>query len=74
MGVCIETDVNSSLFSCPLMSHPIWVCVLKLITSAPLFRKAKSHPIWVCVLKLLLRAVVNSLALVTPYMGVCIET
>ena len=56
------------------MSHPIWVCVLKLITSAPLFRKAKSHPIWVCVLKHNPWVDPFYLGTVTPYMGVCIET
>ena len=55
-------------------SHPVWVCGLKLYVSDMQAVVVWSHPVWVCGLKLLnlIRHVI--LNLVTPCMGVWIET
>ena len=34
------------------MSHPVWVCGLKLVIKTTITEKLKSHPVWVCGLKL----------------------
>ena len=73
MGVCIET-FSSWLNSQQMESHPIWVCVLKQEMARGRSGRLQSHPIWVCVLKLLDVHVVGRGLVVTPYMGVCIET
>ena len=56
-------------------SHPTWVCGLK-----PLFKKyvcllaVSSHPTWVCGLKQTSNPPLPLLRVVTPYVGVWIET
>ena len=49
------------------------VCIETRINKAH-FVRAWSHPIWVCVLKLFCCVGGCCLYVVTPYMGVCIET
>ena len=34
------------------MSHPVWVCGLKLLATGDYKGVAVSHPVWVCGLKL----------------------
>ena len=50
MGVWIETDLieNSALHT---LSHPVWVCGLKLNTIIIILKSNESHPVWVCGLK-----------------------
>ena len=51
VGVWIETgDVIQNQISA--MSHPSWVCGLKLIIEATITKELQSHPSWVCGLKL----------------------
>ena len=56
-------------------SHPTWVCGLKPFsrrqTPSPL---KKSHPTWVCGLKPKLLYAYGEATVVTPYVGVWIET
>ena len=33
------------------MSHPVWVCGLKLIVKTTITKQLQSHPVWVCGLK-----------------------
>ena len=56
------------------VSHPSWVCGLKLINS--IYRKCSglSHPSWVCGLKLCFGSVWFRQIIVTPFVGVWIET
>ena len=50
MGVWIETDV--ALYGLDRgMSHPVWVCGLKLMHMHHVILILKSHPVWVCGLK-----------------------
>ena len=57
-----------------MQSHPSWVCGLKQHNEVHNRRKAPSHPSWVCGLKLHIS--INSIKrmLVTPFVGVWIET
>ena len=57
-----------------LRSHPVWVCGLKLELHDFHGFFCQSHPVWVCGLKLYLRARRLRVCLVTPCMGVWIET
>ena len=54
VGVWIETPVPDfpNFF---LLSHPAWVCGLKLYLHPSYLRKRASHPAWVCGLKQQLR-------------------
>ena len=54
-------------------SHPTWVCGLKHQMFHLFQRIRESHTTWVCGLKLVLKDV-NKKGLVTPYVGVWIET
>ena len=56
------------------MSHPAWVCGLKLLNRALITSYTVSHPAWVCGLKLLLLYFPYNLLFVTPCVGVWIET
>ena len=48
------------------MSHPAWVCGLKLSMDAICSFIIKSHPAWVCGLKLTLRVTLTALVLSHP--------
>ena len=50
MGVWIET-VENSTYQVSIVSHPVWVCGLKLCDVQAGIRKRPSHPVWVCGLK-----------------------
>ena len=50
MGVWIETDKNRKLLN-DFMSHPAWVCGLKLTYTQQAGLMILSHPAWVCGLK-----------------------
>ena len=56
------------------MSHPSWVCGLKLIKKPITLSNLVSHPSWVCGLKQRRIEQVNLDWLVTPFVGVWIET
>ena len=56
------------------MSHPSWVCGLKLVTDNIICSSVRSHPSWVCGLKLLWVNQSIMSATVTPFVGVWIET
>ena len=56
------------------VSHPSWVCGLKLVSSCGSTYLRKSHPSWVCGLKLTFVSLDNLQRLVTPFVGVWIET
>ena len=51
VGVWIETYLPADVRLSP-MSHPAWVCGLKLLQYWLLYIHEKSHPAWVCGLKL----------------------
>ena len=56
-------------------SHPAWVCGLKLRRSTDsITSKRRSHPAWVCGLKLISKEWKSIDCLVTPCVGVWIET
>ena len=55
-------------------SHPAWVCGLKHSLVQVILRKKRSHPAWVCGLKLLVDVLLFWISLVTPCVGVWIET
>ena len=55
-------------------SHPTWVCGLKLPVTWYGRHAVVSHPTWVCGLKLPKAIAARSESLVTPYVGVWIET
>ena len=50
MGVWIETEIIVKL-NTSLMSHPVWVCGLKLVRRNTSLHAQESHPVWVCGLK-----------------------
>ena len=56
------------------MSHPSWVCGLKLKKELKLYSGNASHPSWVCGLKQQNVAGQPSCSKVTPFVGVWIET
>ena len=56
------------------MSHPSWVCGLKLIIINLKISELLSHPSWVCGLKLKIVQFIERLTEVTPFVGVWIET
>ena len=56
------------------MSHPTWVCGLKLLLSVSYISFPPSHPTWVCGLKHIIFMGTPFQILVTPYVGVWIET
>ena len=73
VGVWIETALKISALR-SVTSHPSWVCGLKQGQAALMQGRAASHPSWVCGLK---HANSNSrliTILVTPFVGVWIET
>ena len=55
-------------------SHPSWVCGLKHTDVSLLQRIDKSHPSWVCGLKQYQVQKANMDFIVTPFVGVWIET
>ena len=57
-----------------LVSHPSWVCGLKLCLFLPSVAVITSHPSWVCGLKQKSQENVNKSIEVTPFVGVWIET
>ena len=54
-------------------SHPTWVCGLKRSIRYATCPGSRSHPTWVCGLKLAM-SMLSILLIVTPYVGVWIET
>ena len=73
MGVWIETH-RLKREEPHTRSHPVWVCGLKLKVNITISDEGVSHPVWVCGLKLAILAKVSKRNLVTPCMGVWIET
>ena len=73
MGVWIETlwvykiEVKN-------MSRPTWACGLKLNIKAIKWNRQASRPTWACGLKLYFFSHFLNLSMVTPHMGVWIET
>ena len=57
-----------------LQSHPAWVCGLKLTSCVMLLIMVLSHPAWVCGLKPVTRFTNTNVTIVTPCVGVWIET
>ena len=55
-------------------SHPSWVCGLKLNIVHSVLSNLQSHPSWVCGLKQLRDNGRYLVSLVTPFVGVWIET
>ena len=55
-------------------SHPSWVCGLKPVSFYLNSVNKLSHPSWVCGLKLLVPVLLLVVLLVTPFVGVWIET
>ena len=55
-------------------SHPSWVCGLKQDEELRIIRPRMSHPSWVCGLKQVEHDLIQSEQLVTPFVGVWIET
>ena len=74
MGVWIETWLVVILMMNGWMSHPVWVCGLKLCSLLRLRQVMRSHPVWVCGLKQAQQQRQQTLLQVTPCMGVWIET
>ena len=56
------------------MSHPAWVCGLKLFHPAYSPCVYASHPAWVCGLKQYIQNYLTKIGYVTPCVGVWIET
>ena len=73
VGVWIET-VRPAYFCIVAVSHPSWVCGLKLAECSEASEKARSHPSWVCGLKLKINIGAYHINNVTPFVGVWIET
>ena len=48
MGVCIETLTHINPIRTALRSHPIWVCVLKQLTTIDV-EQANRHTLYGCV-------------------------
>ena len=55
-------------------SHPAWVCGLKQFERVPCVSLSQSHPAWVCGLKHKLSSIFAFVIVVTPCVGVWIET
>ena len=73
MGVCIETRIGKVPIVRAWTSHPIWVCILKqcyLEDGSP----CECHTLYGCVYWNLSIVEDCPIFIVTPYMGVCIET
>ena len=71
--VCgLKPVIRLSAFTHP-KSHPAWVCGLKQAIAKSRYFALESHPAWVCGLKLQ-EAKNNNFRLVTPCVGVWIET
>ena len=73
MGVWIETWVFPDILESG-WSHPAWVCGLKLTNGKTSSLHGRSHPAWVCGLKHSVVLYNQRLLLVTPCVGVWIET
>ena len=57
-----------------MASHPSWVCGLKRLRCPFARAQRMSHPSWVCGLKLFRGGVLPPAPMVTPFVGVWIET
>ena len=57
-----------------MQSHPSWVCGLKLVASSIIIVWMVSHPSWVCGLKQQNGLGMVAEDIVTPFVGVWIET
>ena len=73
VGVWIETGIKKPA-RLGRMSHPSWVCGLKLYHQRRNNPSSRSHPSWVCGLKHNNMGNVCHLLTVTPFVGVWIET
>ena len=73
VGVWIETRYTQLYYDF-VMSHPSWVCGLKLSCMILSGIITQSHPSWVCGLKLILWVCMVLKTRVTPFVGVWIET
>ena len=72
VGVWIETAQRARLEAAG-MSHPSWVCGLKLEMCGLFIISIMSHPSWVCGLKPEMDSI-GMQQTVTPFVGVWIET
>ncbi len=72
VGVWIETFGSKNRHQL-IESHPTWVCGLKQQGALTEKQIKTSHPTWVCGLKLAM-SMLSILLIVTPYVGVWIET
>ena len=73
VGVWIETmGVGRARKS--MGSHPVWVCGLKRAVRDFYCNSMQSHPVWVCGLKQHRKRQHRSVKVVTPCVGVWIET
>ena len=73
MGVWIET-LGGKVTAPTDTSHPSWVCGLKLALHHKSEWKQPSHPSWVCGLKQNIFDTKYKQLVVTPFVGVWIET
>ena len=73
VGVWIETSESVNNKICQ-WSHPSWVCGLKRLYGNHYNAALGSHPSWVCGLKLRTQRSNIKIMLVTPFVGVWIET
>ena len=73
MGVWIETYLRGMKKEV-VKSHPSWVCGLKRAFNVVLLHRNMSHPSWVCGLKHILTFLFVMDTVVTPFVGVWIET
>ena len=51
VGVRIETALVVATVASSALSHPAWVCGLKLVVDGEEITLKRSHPAWVCGLK-----------------------
>ena len=57
-----------------MQSHPSWVCGLKQKSQENVNKSIESHPSWVCGLKPVWLKISLMVLVVTPFVGVWIET
>ena len=72
--VCGLKLINITTFRLTVGSHPTWVCGLKPQETFQTDDAQQSHPTWVCGLKQTSNPPLPLLRVVTPYVGVWIET
>ena len=72
--VCGLKHHRNARWNTDTWSHPSWVCGLKLISLKPATGLYESHPSWVCGLKHYQALQEEEVIIVTPFVGVWIET